>query len=99
VCIAKAKLFQSIFEDIAQAPKDSRLEHYRATVRQESKEYTVEVFVTRATNDVCNLAEDGTIEVVMKNQAKGLHDAIDKLSRIGSSVLNKGRQHVLQSWH
>ncbi|RYP29542.1 hypothetical protein DL767_006670 [Monosporascus sp. MG133] len=88
-CNTKANLSQSIFKDVAQAPEILRFERYKAAVRQEGKGNTVEVLVRGMMNDVCDLAKDRAIKAAMKDHVKGLRDAIDKLSTMELSVLNK----------
>ena len=40
-------------------------------------------------NDVYDLVKESMIEAVIKDQVKGLHDTIGKLSKIELSVPNK----------
>ncbi|RYP16756.1 hypothetical protein DL765_004933 [Monosporascus sp. GIB2] len=88
-CNIKAKLLESIFKDVAQGPEASRLERYITAVRRESKENTAEALVTGMMNDACDLANNSTIEAAMKDQVKGLRDAINELSTMESSVPNE----------
>ncbi|RYO91811.1 hypothetical protein DL764_008236 [Monosporascus ibericus] len=85
-CNTKAKLSESIFKDVAQAPETSRFERYKTAVKRVGKENTIEVLVTGMMNDTCDLANDSAIEAAMKDQVKGLRDAIDKLSTAEPSV-------------
>ena len=88
VCYTKAKLSERIFRDVAQAPKTSRVERYKAAVRQEGNGATIEVLVKGMMKNVYDLAKGGAIEEAMKDKVKELHDAIEKLSTMDPSVSN-----------
>ena len=88
-CNTKAKLSQGIFEDVAQAPEASRFERYKAAMRREGEENKVEVLVQGMMKDVSDLARDGVVGAAMKDQVKGLRDAIDRLSAMEPSVPNE----------
>ncbi|RYP70088.1 hypothetical protein DL771_005705 [Monosporascus sp. 5C6A] len=87
-CNVKAKLSESIFKDVAQGPEALRLQRYKTAVRREGKENTAEALVTGMMNDACDLANNSAIEAAMKDQVKGLRDAIDELSTMEPSVPN-----------
>lgn len=81
-CNTKAKISASIFEAVAQGPETSRLERYKAAVRQEGKGSTVEALVVGMMKDLCALAENYAIQ----DQVMGLREAIEKLSKMEGSL-------------
>lgn len=97
-CNTKANLSESIFKDVAQAPETSRFERYKAAVQQQGKGNTAEVLTWRMMEDVCNLAENHTTKEAMKDQIKGLRDAIDKLAKMEPSVPNEGSGNTFNSY-
>ena len=97
-CNAKAKLSESIFKDVAQAPESSRFERYKAAVQQQGKEKTAEVLTLGMMKDVCDLAENDKIKATMRDQVKGLRNAIDKLSKMEPSVPNEGSGNMFNSY-
>jgi len=105
-CHAKAKLFESIFKEVAQAPEDSRFQRYKEVVR-EHKGSTVEVLIAGMMKDVCGLAEGDVMKVAMEDQVLDLRDAMAKLSKMEPSVpkkkathdfTNRGRDHINAPW-
>ncbi|KAH7370321.1 hypothetical protein BKA65DRAFT_488176 [Rhexocercosporidium sp. MPI-PUGE-AT-0058] len=89
-CNTKAKLSESIFKDVAQAPETSRFQRYKAAVQRHGQGRTVEVLTTGMMKDVCDLAENDAIKAAMEDHVKGLREAIDKLSKMEPSVPNEG---------
>ncbi|RYP32080.1 hypothetical protein DL768_011151 [Monosporascus sp. mg162] len=98
-CNIKAKLSESIFKEVAQAPEASRFERYKAAVQQQGKGKTAEVLTLGMMKDVCDLAENDTIKAAMEHQVAGLRDAIDKLSKMEPSVPNEGSGNTFISNH
>jgi hypothetical protein len=88
-CNTKAKLSESIFKAVAQAPEISRFEHYKEVLEQLGKENTVEVLTIGMMRDVCNLAENDAIKAAMKDEAEGLRGAMVKLAKMRPSVPNE----------
>ncbi|KAK4206118.1 hypothetical protein QBC37DRAFT_301447 [Rhypophila decipiens] len=89
-CNTKAKLSESIFRDVAEAPERARFERYKAAVRRDGKGNTVEALVEGMMEDVCDLAKESAIEAAMETHVKALRDAIDKLSGMEPSVPTEG---------
>jgi hypothetical protein len=85
-CNTKAKLSESIFKYVAQAPESTRLERYKEAVTQHSNGMTAEVLALDMMQDVCDLAENDTIKVEMEHHVKQLHAAIEKLSKMEPSM-------------
>ncbi|KAM6529649.1 hypothetical protein FALCPG4_007778 [Fusarium falciforme] len=93
-CNTKANSSASIFKAVAKAPETWRLKVYEAAVRQEGNGQTVEALVMGMMNDVCSLAENDAIKAAMEDQVMGLHDAIEKLSKMEPSVPKDGPGHT-----
>ncbi|KAM5431737.1 hypothetical protein MferCBS31731_007797 [Microsporum ferrugineum] len=91
-CNAKSKLVESIFKEVALAPKDSRYDRYQAAVRREGKGDAVEALVGGMMEDVCDMVKGSTIEAAMESHVKELREAIEKLSNMEPSMPSEPRQ-------
>lgn len=97
-CNTRARLSENVFKIVAEAPETARQERYKAAVTQEGKGNTVEVLVKAMMCDICELVQRSAIEAVMKDQVKGLRDAIEKLSMMKPSVPNEEPGHIFANY-
>jgi len=92
-CNTKAKLSESIFKNVAQAPETARFESYKEAVQQQGNGKTVEALALGMMKDACDLAENDAIKAEMEHYVNRLRDAIDKLSKMEPSVPNESSGH------
>ncbi|KAK3897919.1 hypothetical protein C8A05DRAFT_47619 [Staphylotrichum tortipilum] len=85
-CHAKAKLFEGIFKEVAQAPEGSRFERYKAAVRQ-SKGSAVEDLTVGIMKDMS-----------MEGRVMELRDAMAKLSKMEPSVPTEEAGYNFTNW-
>ncbi|KAE8139807.1 hypothetical protein BDV38DRAFT_241229 [Aspergillus pseudotamarii] len=88
-CNCKAKLSEAIFLDVAQGRGSDRFEDYKMAVRGRGKGSPIEALVTGMMNDVCQIANDSTIEAAMKVEIISLRTALEWLSKMEPSVSNE----------
>ena len=88
-CNCKARLSEAIFQDVAQEGTSDRFEDYKMAVREKGKGSPVEALVTAMMHDVCEIANDSTIEAAMKAEIISLSTALEQLSKMEPSVSNE----------
>ncbi|KAH7305577.1 hypothetical protein B0I35DRAFT_113397 [Stachybotrys elegans] len=92
----RSKLSRGIFKDVSEAQETSRFECYKAAVQ--SRGELVEMLVVEMMKDTYALAKDSAIEATMEPHIMALGDAIDKLSKMESSVPNGQSGNTFSHW-